>query len=79
MFFQLKNNYKFEAGTRYFIYVRDLTGKWSKFLLDTDGPQVADEGTVSVTKSGDNYTCTINSMKFEDEVVSNVSTSALNV
>ena len=78
MFFQLKNNYKFEAGTRYFIYVRDLTGKWSKFLLDTDGPQVADEGTVSVTKSGDNYTCTINSMKFEDEVVSNVSTSALN-
>ena len=76
-YFQLKDNYKFEAGKRYFIYVRDLTGKWSKFLLDTDGPQVANEGTVSVTKSGDNYTCTINSMKFEDEVV-DVSTSALN-
>ena len=74
--FQLKDNYNFEAGKRYFIYVRDLTGKWSKFLLDTDGPKVADEGTVSVTKSGNTYTCTINSMKFEDEVV-DVQTSAL--
>lgn len=33
------NNYTFDQNKNYFIYVRDLTGKWTKYLLDTKGPE----------------------------------------
>ena len=35
--FKMLNNYTFDQNKNYFIYVRDLTGKWTKYLLDTKG------------------------------------------
>lgn len=34
------STYKFDQNKNYFIYVRDLTGKWTKYLLDTKGPRI---------------------------------------
>ena len=72
----LTAGYKFDQNSNYFIYVHDQAGHWTKFLLDTKAPEMTAEGDISVSKSGDTYTCEISNMKFEDKVIE-ASTSAL--
>ena len=67
--FDSGKNIAFDQDTNYFIYVRDKTGTWTKFLLDTKGPVVKEQGTVTVTKSGSNYVYSIKNLKFEDEQI----------
>ncbi len=70
-------NLTFDSDKNYYIYVCDISGKWTKYLLDTRGPQLKNSGTISVSKSGSTYTYSITNMKFTDEIV-NATTSALN-
>ena len=67
--FDSGKNIAFDQDTNYFIYVRDKTGTWTKFLLDTKGPVVKEQGTVTFTKSGSNYVYSIKNLKFEDEQI----------
>ena len=77
-YFNSEKNIAFDQDTNYFIYVRDKTGTWTKFLLDTKGPVVKEQGTVTVTKQGSNYVYSIKNLKFEDEqIISANGTSAL--
>ena len=68
-YFNSEKNIAFDQDTNYFIYVRDKTGTWTKFLLDTKGPVVKEQGTVTVTESGSNYVYSIKNLKFEDEQI----------
>ena len=68
-YFNSEKNIAFDQDTNYFIYVRDKTGTWTKFLLDTKGPVVKEQGTVTVTKQGSNYVYSIKNLKFEDEQI----------
>lgn len=67
--FDSGKNIAFDQDTNYFIYVRDKTGTWTKFLLDTKGPVVKEQGTVTFTKQGSNYVYSIKNLKFEDEQI----------
>ncbi len=44
--FKMFSTYKFDQNKNYFIYVRDLTGKWTKYLLDTKGPRIENTGII---------------------------------
>ena len=66
-----------DPDTNYFIYVRDITGNWTKFLLDTKGPELHDDSKIKTTKSGSTYTCSIEEMWFSDDEI-NADTTILN-
>lgn len=60
----------FPTGTNYYIYVRDLTGKWSRYLLDTAGPVVTGTPTITTKKlEGTDATYEISNLMLEDKVV----------
>lgn len=71
------NYLSMDPNTKYFIYVRDITGNWTKFLLDTKGPELHDDSKIKTTKSGSTYTCSIEEMWFSDDEI-NADTSKLN-
>ena len=48
--FKMFSTYKFDQNKNYFIYVRDLTGKWTKYLLDTKGPRIENTGIITNQK-----------------------------
>ena len=60
----------FPTSTNYYIYVRDLTGKWSRYLLDTAGPVVTGTPTITTKKlEGTDTTYEISNLMLEDKVV----------
>lgn len=60
----------FPTSTNYYIYVRDLTGKWSRYLLDTAGPVVTGTPTITTKKlEGTDATYEISNLMLEDKVV----------
>ena len=68
--FKMLNIYKFDQNKNYFIYVRDLTGKWTKYLLDTKGPRIENTGTITKSKENDNDTeFTISKIQVKDEMI----------
>lgn len=68
--FKMLNTYKFDQNKNYFIYVRDLTGKWTKYLLDTKGPRIENTGTITKSKVNDNDTeFTISKIQVKDEMI----------
>lgn len=68
--FKMLNTYKFDQNKNYFIYVRDLTGKWTKYLLDTKGPRIENTGTITKSKDKDNDTeFTISKIQVKDEMI----------
>lgn len=68
--FEMTDNYQFDQNKNYFIYVRDLTGKWTKYLLDTKGPRIENTGTITKSKENDNDTeFTISKIQVKDEMI----------
>lgn len=68
--FKMLNTYKFDQNKNYFIYVRDLTGKWTKYLLDTKGPRIENTGTITKSKENDNDTeFKISKLQVKDEMI----------
>ena len=68
--FKMLNTYKFVQNKNYFIYVRDLTGKWTKYLLDTKGPRIENTGTITKSKENDNDTeFKISKLQVKDEMI----------
>ena len=68
--FKMLNTYKFDQNKNYFIYVRDLTGKWTKYLLDTKGPRIENTGTITKSKENDNDTeFKISKFQVTDEMI----------
>ena len=68
--FKMLNTYKFDQNKNYFIYVRDLTGKWTKYLLDTKGPRIENTGTITKSKENDKDTeFTISKIQVKDEMI----------
>lgn len=68
--FKMLNIYKFDQNKNYFIYVRDLTGKWTKYLLDTKGPRIENTGTITKSNENDNDTeFTISKIQVKDEMI----------
>lgn len=68
--FKMLNTYKFDQNKNYFIYVRDLTGKWTKYLLDTKGPRIENTGTITKSKENDNDTeFKISKLQVTDEMI----------
>ena len=68
--FEMTGNYQFDQNKNYFIYVRDLTGKWTKYLLDTKGPRIENTGTITKSKENDNDTeFTISKIQVKDEMI----------
>lgn len=68
--FKMFSTYKFDQNKNYFIYVRDLTGKWTKYLLDTKGPRIENTGTITKSKENDNDTeFTISKIQVKDEMI----------
>lgn len=68
--FKMLNTYKFDQNKNYFIYVRDLTGKWTKYLLDTKGPRIENTGTITKLKENDNDTeFKISKIQVKDEMI----------
>lgn len=68
--FKMLNTYKFDQNKNYFIYVRDLTGKWTKYLLDTKGPRIENTGIITKSKDNDNDTeFKISKIQVKDEMI----------
>ena len=68
--FKMFSTYQFDQNKNYFIYVRDLTGKWTKYLLDTKGPRIENTGTITKSKENDNDTeFTISKIQVKDEMI----------
>lgn len=68
--FKMLNTYKFDQNKNYFIYVRDLTGKWTKYLLDTKGPRIENTGIITKSKENDNDTeFKISKLQVKDEMI----------
>lgn len=68
--FKMFSTYKFDQNKNYFIYVRDLTGKWTKYLLDTKGPRIENTGTITKLKENDNDTeFEISKLQVKDEMI----------
>lgn len=68
--FKMLNTYKFDQNKNYFIYVRDLTGKWTKYLLDTKGPRIENTGIIKKSKDNDNDTeFEISKLQVKDEMI----------
>lgn len=68
--FKMLNTYKFDQNKNYFIYVRDLTGKWTKYLLDTKGPRIENTGIITKSKENDNDTeFKISTIQVKDEMI----------
>lgn len=68
--FKMLNNYTFDQNKNYFIYVRDLTGKWTKYLLDTKGPRIENTGIITKSKENDNDTeFKISKIQVKDEMI----------
>lgn len=68
--FKMFSTYKFDQNKNYFIYVRDLTGKWTKYLLDTKGPRIENTGTITKSKENDNDTeFKISKIQVKDEMI----------
>lgn len=68
--FEMTDNYQFDQNKNYFIYVRDLTGKWTKYLLDTKGPRIENTGTITKLKENDNDTeFKISKIQVKDEMI----------
>lgn len=68
--FEMTGNYQFDQNKNYFIYVRDLTGKWTKYLLDTKGPRIENTGTITKSEDNDNDTeFTISKIQVKDEMI----------
>lgn len=68
--FKMLSTYKFDQNKNYFIYVRDLTGKWTKYLLDTKGPRIENTGTITKLKENDNDTeFEISKLQVKDEMI----------
>ena len=68
--FEMTDNYQFDQNKNYFIYVRDLTGKWTKYLLDTKGPRIENTGTIKKLKENDNDTeFEISKIQVKDEMI----------
>ncbi|SCH89651.1 Uncharacterised protein [uncultured Clostridium sp.] len=68
--FKMLNTYKFDQNKNYFIYVRDLTGKWTKYLLDTKGPSIENTGIITTLSENDTGAFfQIANLQFMDEVI----------
>lgn len=68
--FKMFSTYKFDQNKNYFIYVRDLTGKWTKYLLDTKGPRIENTGIITKSKENDNDTeFKISKLQVKDEMI----------
>ena len=68
--FKMLNNYTFDQNKNYFIYVRDLTGKWTKYLLDTKGPSIENTGIITTLSENDTGAFfQIANLQFMDEVI----------
>ena len=68
--FEMTDNYQFDQNKNYFIYVRDLTGKWTKYLLDTKGPRIENTGIITKSKENDNDTeFKISKLQVKDEMI----------
>lgn len=68
--FKMLNNYTFDQNKNYFIYVRDLTGKWTKYLLDTKGPSIENTGIITTLSENDTVAFfQIANLQFMDEVI----------
>ncbi len=68
--FEMTGNYQFDQNKNYFIYVRDLTGKWTKYLLDTKGPRIENTGIITKSKENDNDTeFKISKLQVKDEMI----------
>lgn len=68
--FKMLNNYTFDQNKNYFIYVRDLTGKWTKYLLDTKGPSIENTGIITTLSENDTGAIfQIANLQFMDEVI----------
>lgn len=68
--FKMLNNYTFDQNKNYFIYVRDLTGKWTKYLLDTKGPSIENTGIITTLSENDTGAFfQIANLQFRDEVI----------
>lgn len=68
--FKMLNNYMFDQNKNYFIYVRDLTGKWTKYLLDTKGPSIENTGIITTLSENDTGAFfQIANLQFMDEVI----------
>ena len=68
--FKMFSTYKFDQNKNYFIYVRDLTGKWTKYLLDTKGPRIENTGIITKSKENDNDTeFKISKIQVKDEMI----------
>lgn len=68
--FKMLNNYTFDQNKNYFIYVRDLTGKWTKYLLDTKGPSIENTGIITTLSEDDTGAFfQIANLQFMDEVI----------
>lgn len=68
--FKMLNNYTFDQNKNYFIYVRDLTGKWTKYLLDTKGPSIENTGIITTLSENDTGAFfQIANLQFKDEVI----------
>ena len=68
--FKMLNNYTFDQNKKYFIYVRDLTGKWTKYLLDTKGPSIENTGIITTLSENDTGAFfQIANLQFMDEVI----------
>lgn len=68
--FEMTDNYQFDQNKNYFIYVRDLTGKWTKYLLDTKGPRIENTGIITKSKENDNDTeFKISKIQVKDEMI----------
>lgn len=68
--FEMTGNYQFDQNKNYFIYVRDLTGKWTKYLLDTKGPRIENTGIITKSKENDNDTeFKISKIQVKDEMI----------
>ena len=68
--FKMFSTYKFDQNKNYFIYVRDLTGKWTKYLLDTKGPRIENTGIITKSKENDNdKEFKISKIQVKDEMI----------
>ena len=68
--FKMLNTYKFDQNKNYFIYVRDLTGKWTKYLLDTKGPRIENTGIIKKLNENDNEAqFQISKLQVKDEMI----------
>lgn len=68
--FKMLNNYTFDQNKNYFIYVRDLTGKWTKYLLDTKGPSIENTGIITTLSENDTGAFfQIANLQFMDKVI----------